>query len=348
MAGSRNVVTPVSLGTSAALKVIAEGLVEALSEANQDRPDHDRKERLLIFSDSRQDAAHQARFIIFASRYDRMRRALVELLRREGALTIQRAVELLGEKGVRDRDNPFAPEDQDRWIPEEALQRIRAWEEAPLLNELSITAGFRATVLNLGLVGVSYHRLDEYVNERGEALAKDLGITKEALEHICRCILDEMRVRGALSREMLRYHPGHTSCPAYSKTAEWERRMKQPQGYSCDNNGDPIPYLERTEVPPGIKVSNSWRKPGTGGRGPSLERVLRHLLSRFGGIEAEENTMVSILDFLRQGSFIVASDLFGYRDRRKLLQVNAETIRLILLSQENRAHCNVCGTVRHL
>jgi hypothetical protein len=62
-AGTRNVITPVSLGTSAAVKVLAEGLVEALADANADREGHDGKERLLIFSDSRQDAAHQARFI---------------------------------------------------------------------------------------------------------------------------------------------------------------------------------------------------------------------------------------------------------------------------------------------
>jgi hypothetical protein len=58
-AGSRNAITPVSLGTSAAIKVLSEGLVEALADANTDREDHDGKERLLIFSDSRQDAAHR-------------------------------------------------------------------------------------------------------------------------------------------------------------------------------------------------------------------------------------------------------------------------------------------------
>ena len=99
-AGSRNVITPVSLGTSAAVKVVGEGLVEALAEANRDRPGHDGKERLLVFSDSRQDAAHQARFIIFASRYDRMRSRLVKILQTERVLTLQRAVEMLSEAAV--------------------------------------------------------------------------------------------------------------------------------------------------------------------------------------------------------------------------------------------------------
>ncbi|MCX6874719.1 MAG: hypothetical protein NTW21_13065 [Verrucomicrobia bacterium] len=76
-----------------------------------------RCQRLLIFSDSRQDAAHQARFIIFASRFDRMRRRLVRILNEhaaevraqgerdhadgppDGSLAIQRIVELLGAAG---------------------------------------------------------------------------------------------------------------------------------------------------------------------------------------------------------------------------------------------------------
>ena len=46
-AGSRSVITPVGLGTSAAVKVLGEGLVESLSEGNRNRPGHDGKERLL-------------------------------------------------------------------------------------------------------------------------------------------------------------------------------------------------------------------------------------------------------------------------------------------------------------
>jgi hypothetical protein len=273
-AGSRNVITPVSLGTSAALKVLTEGLLEALDTANRDRPEHDAKERLLIFSDSRQDAAHQARFIFFASRYDRMRRALIRLLDQQGPLSIQRAVELLGAVGVREHDNLHAPRDDDAWIPDEMLQRIRAWEEAPLLDDLAITAGYRASLLNLGLVGVRYHRLDEYVRTRGNELVTTLGIALDALAYLCRCLLDEMRVRGALSRDMLRYHPAHPSCPAHIKAAEWERRVKQPSGYAATKDGQPMTYLDAAEVPPGIIMRNAWRKPGTGGRGPSLERIL--------------------------------------------------------------------------
>jgi len=234
--GSHNIITPVSLGTSAAVKVLGEGLVEILADLNKSRPNHDGKERLLVFSDSRQDAAHQARFIQFASRYDRMRRRIMKILESEPALTLQRAVELLRQEAVTYRDNPHVPEHTE-WIPDEALERMQAWEEAPLLDEIAVTAGYRATLFNLGLAGIRYHRLDEYVRAMGEDLTKRLGVTPEGLEHILVVFLDEFRMRAALSRDMLRYHPRHPACPKFFKEAEWERRIAQPQGYPSDALG---------------------------------------------------------------------------------------------------------------
>ena len=299
-AGSHNVITPISLGTSAALKVLGEGTVEALHAANKDRPGHDGKERLLIFSDSRQDAAHQARFIIFASRYDRMRRAMMRLLKQDGALSIQRAVELLGDEGVRQHDNPYAPA-TDAWLGEDARNRLRAWEEAPLLDDLATNAGYRATLFNLGLAGVRYQELDQYVQAMGKPLADELGVTTSQLEYLCHCLLDEMRIRGALSRPLLRYHPSHVSCPDFMRSAEWERRVKRPQGYACDQTGKPLGHLERNDAPQGLTVHNLWRKPKGGGRGPSTERILRHLIQRFGGVEPAEQQMLALMQFLSAG-----------------------------------------------
>ncbi|BAC90677.1 DEAD/DEAH box helicase [Gloeobacter violaceus] len=344
-AGSRNVITPVALGTSAAVKVMGEGLVEALAEENKNRPNHDGKERLLVFSDSRQDAAHQARFIHFASRYDRMRRRIVRLLNGHGVLTIQRMVELLGEEGVRERDNPYVPEENNSWLPDETLQRIRVWEEAPLLDEIAVNAGYRATLINLGLVSVTYDRLSEYVQARGSALAKALGVTLSQLEHICRCLLDEMRVRGCLSRELLRFHPAHPSYPAYMRAAEWERRVKRPQGYAATSEGNPAAYLDSTQVESGIKLNNAWRRPRIGGKGPSLERILKHLINCFGGAAPTVDRMVELLQFLKDGSYLVAFELLGYRERARLLQVQAEQVRLKLVTAHVRMHCRVCGFV---
>ncbi len=343
-AGSRNVITPVSLGTSAAIKVVGEGLVEALAAANIDRPGHDGKERLLIFSDSRQDAAHQARFIIFASRYDRMRSRLVKVLQTERVLTLQRAVELLSEAAVANRDNPYVP-DETRFIPTQTRERIRAYEEAPLLDEIAVNAGYRGSLINLGLVYVQYDRLDEYVKACGNDLASPLGIGLDQLEHLCRTVLDEIRTRGCLSREMLRYHPDNVVCPESIRQADWERRMKQPQAYPATPGGEPEAFVEGERIPYGIKCNNAWRKPKSGGRGPSLERLLKHLLNRFGGQEPDAEKMVDLLTFLKKGSFLTPVEVFGARDKIKLLQLNEEVVRLQLATEDIRMHCDVCGTV---
>ncbi len=335
-------ITSVGLGTSAAVKVIGEGLVEALAKANRNRAGHDGKERLLIFSDSRQDAAHQARFIIFASRYDRLRRRLLQILQTERLLSIQKAVEKLGELAVNQRDNPHVPEETG-WIPEETRERIRAWEEAPLLDEIAVNAGYRATVVNLGLVGVMYHQLGEYVQQMGTDLARVWNVDLIALEHICRIVLDEIRTRGALSRPMLQFHPAFTACPSWMAAAEWERQIKQPAGYPLTAQGEITAFLDRAELPDGIRVHNAWRRPGVGGRSPSLERMLKHLLERLDGYPADSDRMVDLITFLKRGSFLIPAELCGASERRKLLQVNSEVVRLQYLTEEMRTHCEVCG-----
>ncbi len=342
-AGTRNVITPVSLGTSAAVKVLGEGLVEALADANADREGHDGKERLLIFSDSRQDAAHQARFIIFASRYDRMRRRLFQILQATPSIGLQRAVELLGEAGVRAGDNPHGPDDPERRLSDDERLRIRGWEEAPLLDELAITPFFRGTLINLGVLSVAYDGLDDETINRGGALCQRWGITPAQLAHLCRCFLDEVRVRGMLSREMLRFHPGYTACPDYIARAEWERKVATPKGLPVDPTGNPIASLERLAAPSGVAIRNAWRAPRSGGRAPSFQRLTEHLLNRFGTPPPVEGDGLALLQFLRRGNLLTVSDVFGFRERASACQLNAEFLRLYLTTAANRFRCNVCS-----
>ncbi len=260
-------------------------------------------------------------------------------------LTLQRAVELLGEQAEQERDNPHVEEGVD-WFSDEARRRIQAWEEAPLLDEISVNAGYRGTLINLGLVEIDYHRLDEFVDQCGAEVSGHLGVTLEQLLYICQVLLDEMRVRGCLSREMLRYHPQHLSCPEHVKKADWERRVKYPRGYAASGNGEPVAFRDAAEIPPGITCNNAWRKPKSGGVGPSLERLLKRLLDHFDGLVPDADQMVELMTFLRRGSFLVATDLFGFSKRIKLIQVNADIVRFKLATNESRLRCDVCGKVR--
>ncbi len=347
-AGSHDVITPVALGTSAAVRVLSEGLVEALATQNEATADHDGKQRLLIFSDSRQDAAHQARFITYAGRYDRMRRRVVRALDAapDKRLTVDEVIKALVVQGVERNDNPRCKGyDEADWLPEAVQQRARAWEEAPLLDDLAVSVGYRASLFNLGLVGVFYQHLDRHVEKNGAGLCVELGIEPAQLAYLCRCTLDEMRRRSAVSRPMLAYHPSNPSCPdEFKGPADWERRIKNPAGYAAATGGAPVPYLDKAEIPSGITLNNAWRKPRAGGRGPSLERRMRHLLARMGGEEPSEDSMAALLEFLCGGPrLLLANKLHGHRKPRELLQVNAEAISLDLLAPEDRFTCSVCN-----
>ena len=347
-AGAREIITPVALGTSAAVRVIAEGLTEGLALQHAAIPDHDDKERLLIFSDSRQDAAHQARFITYAGRYDRMRRRVIRALEDapEKRLGIDELVKKLVVLGVERKDNPHTESFGDEaFLNENVRKRARAWEEAPLLDDLAVTARYRASLFNLVLVGVRYEHLAAHVQKNGEGLCSELGIKPTELEYMCRCLLDEIRQRGALSRPMLLFHPANPGCPEEFSRADWERRFAYPHGFVCEEDGTPLPYLDRAEFPAGISGHNAWRRPKAGGKGPSLERILRQLARRFGGSPPTEDSMVHMLEFLTQGpQLLVPSRLYGYRKARTLLQVNADAIRLELLKPEDRFHCSICNT----
>jgi Lhr-like helicase len=346
-AGAKDVLTPVSLGTSAAVRVLAEGLLEGLAaEHAKSEPEPDRKERLLIFADSRQDAAHQARFITYAGRYDRMRRRVYEILARGQALSVQRLTEELLTLGVDRHDNPLVSRQaKAAYLSDQIKQKAIAWEEAPLLDEISITGGFRATLLNLGLVGVRYQHLDKWMADAGGELAGQLGVNIAQLAFLARSLLDEMRKRGALSRSMLTYNPAHANFPETLAAADWERRLKWPTGYPCSDDGTrPLASLDSDTLPHGIAVQGLWRPDKTGGRGPAIQRRLKELLRRMKGAEPSRDQAVRLVELLMGGPMLIApTKLYGTRETRLLLQVNADCVLLECLGDDDRYRCSICN-----
>lgn len=341
-AGSHPVITRVEMGTSAAVKVLAEGIVESLHESNQGQQGYDGKDRLLIFADSRQDAAHQARFIRFTGRYDRMRGRVYALLRQHGALKMQRLTEQLGEAAVRTHDNPFLPADPNVAVRGETRERVRAWEEAPVLDQLSANANYRGTLVNLGLIQVRYSELDEHVHERGGALAHQLGVSTDQLVHVCRCVLDDMRTHSALSRQLLQYHPSFVGYPETLRASEWERSVKAPAGYMCDRDGRPTNLLDRDEVAYGITVRSIARSATNRGRAPAIQRIVAELVRRYGGAQVTPNEALAVVEFLRLAGFVQPVELFGFRSSHSLLQVNAEEVELLPTTDATRSRCGVC------
>ncbi|HMP75061.1 MAG TPA: DEAD/DEAH box helicase [Kiritimatiellia bacterium] len=344
--GSRNVVTPVSLGTSAAVRVLSESLIEGLEQQNKKKAGYDGKDRLLVFADSRQDAAHQARFITYAGRYDRMRRRLVQALEEHGPLRLDEAVRQLLVRGVKEKDNVHAIKySNPSYLPSGIQAKAAAWEEAPLLDDLAITSGYRASIINLGLVGVRYNPLDRFIQDHGAALATRLGISLAHLSYVARWLLDEMRTRSALSRPLIGIHPANPGCPDEFKTADWERRIKTPTGYGCGKDERAASWLDPSEIQEGIKLRNFWRKSG-GGKSPRTQTRLTNLLRRLGGVEATSDDLCALANFLLPGDgpgIIIPVDVGGFRRSSTLLQVNAESVTLEIVEPGARFRCSICN-----
>ena len=343
-AGSRNIISPVSLGTSAALKVLAEGTIEALEEAHKDETNDDGKERLLIFSDSRQDAAHQARFIKFAGRYDRMRRRVYAILASKGEMRIQDIVQELAYIAQLEKDNPNLEATTQGRVSEIAAKKMRAYEEAPLLDDLSLNTSFRSTLKNLGLLDIRYEKLDGYVNDEGDTLSKILNINKSQIYQIAKAILDRIREQGCLSREMSIYNPRHQRYPNYLEFAFWQRKIVKPSGFSLNDNHQPVSSIEQEHIPYGIKRFNFWRA-GTRGRSTTLQRIFENMMIRFGVQTPTVDMMMALISFLTDGQYLKPVELFGFQHSYKLIQVNEETVILKKSEEMSRFKCKVCGNV---
>ncbi len=347
-AGSRSIISPVSLGTSAAVKILGEGTIESLKVNRLYEEDNNQKERLLIFSDSRQDAAHQARFIRFASRYDRFRRRLYYMLKKNGVLSIQRVVELLSAIARENKDNPYIPEGAGDFLPQDMKMKINAYEEAPLLDEISVNAVYRATITNLGLVNVFYDDLEKYIAEYGKELLEKFNLPVEKLSYLCRVLLDKIRTFGCLNRDLLRYHPNNSYRPEYYSAAEWERKVKNPKALPLDDNGNPAGYIDIKKLPAGIKVHNPWSSPNAKGKKPIIQKIFEKLVVALSGTnKTDESLLLELFNFLKRGYYLVDSEIFGFSRSCKMLQVNYERVYMKLAEESNRFKCGVCGIIQY-
>lgn len=339
--------TGVSLGTSAAVRVLAEGVVESLADQHKVDPgDSDGKERVLIFADSRQDAAHQAQFITEAGRYDRMRRRLCRVLLDQGPSSIDSILGEMVKIAFHHKDNPHLQgrERTFQVVHKNKRKDATAWEEATLLDDLAVRSGFRATVFNLGLVGVRYGELEKAIETFGDSLCQTLGLTNAQLSYLCRCMLEEMRMRGAVSRPMLMMHPLAPNYKDEFARADWDRRFVQPQGYPCDAAGNPRLHLNTSDVAPGIRPNNLWRKPGRGGNVPRMQRIFTNLVERMGRVEVTETKLISTMQFLIDAGLVKPEKLHGANGNVSvLLMIDAAALELSLLEDDDRARCNKCN-----
>ena len=104
--------------------------------------------------------------------------------------------------------------------------------------------------------------------------------------------------------------------------------------------------LDKSEVPPGISVTNFWRTGSARGRSPRLQRLMEHMFTRWGAAEPQSDMLLAVMTFLKRGRFVVPSELAGFKQSKRLFQVNADCLRLLFAEEKTRFHCDVCDLAK--
>jgi hypothetical protein len=313
--GRFDVITPVSLGNSSALTHVARTLLREL-------PPERRK--LLIFTDSRQDAAHQARFIQGAERLLRLRRFIHSALE-------------------------SSPEPHDlRWLEERVYQkyvdagdftarcsrdereRRRHTLDGDLLHEFVIAPNVRQSLERLGLVEIGYSQLDEELH--GDDFARVVRDQKLDFDQACLAVkrlLDLFRTRRAIAHEaMQRYLRGNDSLA---------REYNITPGREV---GIPVAYREvgqSSDLKQTYKLFSCWNWTGMPA-GP--QSIWRQTVDN----QATEQSLEAVVQWMLDGGRFLVRGRIGR---------NAQEVEGILLRHDaveasvarSFTRCGVCGRI---
>ncbi len=307
--GRYDVLTKVSMGVSRALKEVARTLIQHL-------PKEQRK--VLIFCDSRQDAAHQAWFVNSTEKRLWVRRAIYDCLRKEAEphdweWLKSKVLEWLVMSGQ--IEEPRTRDARDR-----ALKKV----EGALLMEFAIQPNVRQSLERLGLVRVRYAGLDE-VLRRGsfEQICRQHNLLPEKVRIAIPHLLDLMRTKGALAHPVLQQAFGSGSEIAYEYDLQPARGYWVPKGF----------------LPPSIKPPSSSQQQQMKCQFFSSSTLLS-LWQRFCGVHATQQSLEAVMDFLQQTGYItwvnIGNGGSGYQVALGLLEFEVA---------RSWVRCDTCGRV---
>ena len=189
--GRFDVITPVSLGNSSALTHVSRSLLRELPV--------DRR-KLLVFTDSRQDAAHQARFMRGSEQLLQLRRFIHEAL---STSTSPHDLRWL-EQQVYER-YAAAGEYKPVRCSHDERERRRRKIDGSLLHEFIIAPNVRASLERLGLVELRYSSLeDELQGPDFALLVRDHNLDFDRAGLAVKRLLDFFRSRRAVDHEAMR------------------------------------------------------------------------------------------------------------------------------------------------
>jgi very-short-patch-repair endonuclease len=313
--GRFDVITPVSLGNSSALTHVTRTLLRELPE---------RGRKLLVFTDSRQDAAHQARFMEGVEAHLRMRRAIYASLRNSPDAHDLRWVE---------------EQVYGRFLQEGVLTSTRSRDErerrrrrldGALLHEFVIAPNVRQSLERLGLVEMRYSALNEELEGADfTGIVDEFGLDPQPARLAIKRLLDLFRIRRAVAHDVLRRRLGARDEVAQAYEIVPGREV-----------GIPVAFLEPglpSRYEQNYKLFGSWNRTGNPA-GP--QSVWRQTL----GDAGTESSLEAAFQWLLAGERYLVRTRIG-RDARE-----AEGIMLRLDAIEARVatsftRCSICGRI---
>ena len=312
--GRFDILTPVSLGNSSALTHVSRTLLRELPEGNK---------KILVFCDSRQDAAHQARFIEGIESHLRLRRAVFQaLLRNPGRHDLQWLTDEIYHSFV---ELGFLRRTRSR----DAIQRERDTIQGGLLSEFVLAANVRSSLERLGLIAVRYAGLDEALHSQEfRRLCAEQHLDGEAAQNATRRLLDFMRQRFAVNHEVIR-----------NRLRSGDRLSSRFGITPGRQVGLPVAFLRpgsSSENTGAYKLISTWNLTGIPA---GVQKLWRRLL----GQHVTAESLAAVLEWLEREQWLTWSGIGNEANQVSGYQIEYGVLEFE--RNERFARCNICGRV---
>ncbi len=312
--GAQDVLTPVSLGNSSALTHVSRVLMRDLPEGNR---------KLLVFCDSRQDAAHQSRFIAASEDRVRVRRMTYQALQPESEPhDLEWLVDAIYEQSI--QEGVFK-----RSKKKDQQKRDKSVIVGTLLTEFAIAPRVRAGLERLGLVKVRYAALDqELASEEFRRLCLAHQLDPDLTARSIPILLDEFRHRMALNHEVLtqRLFPGDKLSRDYQLTIN--RQVGIPVGF--------LPPEQKSVFSKGYKLISTWNAKGN-------QTAAQRIWRQFHDAHATPGSLEDVLRWLQDREYLTWQTIGSKDDQSAGWQVSVDVVEFE--AARSFLHCTICDRI---
>ena len=273
-----DIVTPLSTGTASTVAVLSGRHLDHLEGGDR---------KMLVFSDSRQDAAHQAGYMNDRQRDFVLRHLIEREIRKEGSGGLsmeelpQRILDGYVELGVAPRR--LTKNERDKWL---------SVIEFEVASEFCRPTQLRISLENLGLAGIDYEFLEELESdEHFKELASEASLSPDIAIRLVRAMLDRMRRQRAVSYSFFQQYVDSSKRP-------WRELEEEPYKLRVPDNGRKaiVFALDRPEhIKKARRAQGFIQENKKVGNLPALQRLAKRMIGDREGAETFVRGLVPLL-----------------------------------------------------